>query len=84
MTDRLSDRSITSRNHDWVVITEWRVLTRAEIIGEEVLSNTNGQRSIKDGTGMVELLTGPLGLVLVLVLWFLLQALILPQLGVRT
>ena len=33
---------------------------------------------------MLELLTGPLGLLLVLAAWFLLQAVILPKLGVGT
>jgi hypothetical protein len=33
---------------------------------------------------MLELLTGPVGLILVLVLWFVLQRVVLPRLGVST
>jgi len=33
---------------------------------------------------MVELLTGPLGLLGIIALWILLQAVILPRLGVNT
>ena len=33
---------------------------------------------------MIDLLTGPLGLLLVLAVWLLLQAVILPKLGVGT
>lgn len=33
---------------------------------------------------MLELVTGPLGLLAVLALWFLLQAIVLPRLGVGT
>ena len=33
---------------------------------------------------MLELVTGPLGLLAVLALWFLLQAIVLPRLGIGT